>query len=347
MMRWGHPAVLYLLLLLPLLAALIWWAKARRGRRLREQFASAALLETVAPHLSTARQRVKDGLLLAALGLGLLALADPQVGTRMEEVKREGIDLVVAVDVSNSMLARDVAPSRLDKARHEVRGLLNLLEGDRVALVAFAGKAVVECPLTLDYGAAELFLAVLDPNLISSPGTSVAAAIRTSLQAFGEESHAGKAILLITDGEDHSGEAETAAREAREKGVIIHTVGIGSPQGVPIPQGEQGGDFRKDRQGNVVVTRLDEATLQRIAEQTGGIYQRCSTGQDELKQITAAIAGLEKGELGAKKFTQYEHRYQPILLLALILLVVEHLLSDRRMRLPGWLRVFEAERKEK
>jgi Ca-activated chloride channel family protein len=342
MIRWGHPPFLYFLILIPVLAAFLYWTKVRQGRRLREAFASSAIMLQIAPHLSLSRQRIKDGLLVLALTLGLIALADPQVGTRMEEIKREGIDLVVAVDVSNSMLAKDIAPSRLEKSKHEVRTLLDMLQGDRVALVAFAGKAVVECPLTMDYGAAEIFLDVLDPGMVSFPGTSVSAAIRTSLTAFGEDSRAGKAIVLITDGETHDDEALTAAQEAKEKGVIIHTVGVGSLQGVPIPIGEAGGDFKKDRQGNVVVTRLDETTLQEIASETGGVYQRCSAGEDELKTIFAAISGLQKGELSTKRFTQYEHRYQPILLLAFLALVGEFLLSDRRMRLPRWLRIFSA-----
>jgi Ca-activated chloride channel family protein len=282
--------------------------------------------------------------LLIALCLLLIALADPQVGTRLEEVKREGIDLVIALDVSNSMLAKDVAPSRLDKAKHEVRTLFDMLQGDRVALVAFSGKAVPECPLTLDYGAAEIFLDVMEPGLISQPGTSLGAAIKTSLAVLDEESKAGKAILLITDGEDHEERVEGAIKEAREKGVIVHAVGIGSPQGVPIPVSERGGDFRKDRQGNVVVTKLDETALQNIASQTGGVYQRCSAGEDELKEIFAAISGLEKGELGMKRFTQYEHRYQPFLFLALLLVALEFLLSDRKVRLPKFLSALSAER---
>jgi Ca-activated chloride channel family protein len=228
-----------------------------------------------------------------------------------------------------------------------MRTLLDMLQGDRVALVAFAGKAVVECPMTMDYGATEIFLDVLEPNIITYPGTSLAAAIRTSLNAFGEDSHAGKAIVLITDGENHDNEAEAAAKDAKEKGVVIHTVGIGSPQGVPIPIGEGEGDFKKDRQGNVVVTKLDESALQDIASQTGGVYQRCSAGEDELKAIFGAISGLQKGELSSKRFTQYEHRYQPILLLALLLLAAEFVLSDKKMRLPKWLRIFAAEEKRK
>lgn len=345
MIRWGHPAILYLLILVPLLALLFHWIKGIRGRRQRESFASTSLMVIIAPRLSLFRQRFKDFLILGALALVILALADPQVGTRIEEVKREGIDLVIAVDVSNSMLARDIAPSRLEKAKHEVRGMLDRLEGDRVALVAFAGKAVVECPLTLDYGAAEIFLDVLEPGLISLPGTSLTDAIRTSLSAFQEDSRAGKAILLITDGEDHGRDVSSAIKEAAEKGVVIHAVGIGSPQGVPIPQGEQGGEFKKDREGNVVVTRLDEATLQQIATETGGVYQRCSTGQDELNAVFAALSGLEKGELGMKKFTRYEHRYQPLLLLALLILVIEFLLTDRRMKLPRFFTLLSAEGK--
>jgi len=341
--RWGNPFFLYALILVPILA-LFQIYNAHRSRRLRERFASSAMIEQIAPELSTGRQRFKDFLVLAALSLLLIALADPQVGTRMEEVKREGIDLVIALDVSNSMMATDIAPSRLEKAKHEVQTLLDMLQGDRVALVAFAGKAVVECPLTLDYGAAEIFLDVMDPDLISQPGTSLGAAIQTSLKTFSEESRVGKAILLITDGEDHEEQVDAAIKSAKEQGVIIYAVGIGSPQGTPIPMGDRGGDFRRDRQGNVVVTQLDEAALKKIAAQTGGVYQRCSAGEDELKEIFAAISGLEKGELGMKKFTQYEHRYQLFLFLTWVALVLEFLMSDRRMKLPKFMRALAEDR---
>lgn len=344
MIRWGNEPVLYLLFLLPVLAVFLQQIKWKHGRRQLEDFTSSSLLALIAPNLSFTRKRLKDFLALLALGLVIIAWADPQVGTRMEEVKREGIDLVVAMDVSTSMLAKDIAPSRLEKAKHEMRGLLDRLQGDRVALVAFSGKAVIECPLTLDYGAAEIFLDVLEPGLVSLPGTSLAAAIRTSLKAFQSgASQAGKAIILITDGEDHQQQVMDAAREAKEQGVVIHAVGIGSPQGVPIPLGDSGGDYKKDDQGNVVVTRLDEATLREIAAETGGVYQRCSTSEDELDAIIGAISGLQRGELGSRQFTQYEHRYQILLILALAILMLEYLLSDRRMRLPRFLKVFASE----
>ncbi|MCX6640989.1 MAG: VWA domain-containing protein [bacterium] len=343
MIRWGYPQFFYLLLLLPILGVFLFIIKRRKNRQLRDAFASSTLLAMIAPGISFTRQSLKDVLLLVALLFMIIALADPQVGTRIEQIKREGIDLVIAVDVSYSMLAKDIAPSRLEKAKHEIRSLLDRLQGDRVALVAFSGKAIVECPLTLDYGAAEIFLDVIDPTLISMPGTSLAAAIRTSLKAFAEDSPASKAMVLITDGEDHEQQVDEAIKEAKAKGVIIHAVGIGSVQGVPIPAGDLGGDFKKDRQGNVVVTKLDEAILQQIVSETGGVYQRCSSSEDELKAITNAIAGLEKGELGSKQFTQYEHRYQPFLVAALILLVLEFLTSDRRRRLPRFLRILFAE----
>jgi len=341
--RWGNSLFLYFLLLIPLLGILLFYVKEKRGRQKLEIFASPALMTLLAPNLSFGRKRFKDFLILTAITLLIIALADPQVGTRIEEVKREGIDLVVALDVSTSMLAQDIAPSRLEKAKHEMSNLLDRLEGDRVALVAFSGRAVIECPLTMDYGAAEIFLAVLEPGMVSMPGTSIAAAIRTSLKAFQEGSQAGKAIVLITDGEDHQEEVMEAAREAKEMGVTIHAVGIGSPQGVPIPTGEQGGEFKKDRQGSVIVTRLDEALLREIAAETGGVYQRCSSGGDEMDAIIRAVAGLEKGELGSKEFTQYEHRYQPLVALAVLALFLEFLLSDRKMRLPRYLRILSSE----
>ncbi len=343
MIRWGNAEILYLLILVPALAILLHYVKGIKSRRELENFVSAEVLGIIAPRLSFARKRLKDYLVLAALALLIIALADPQVGTRIEEVKREGIDLVVAVDVSTSMLAKDIAPSRLEKAKHEVRSLLDKLQGDRVALVAFAGKAVIECPLTLDYGAAEIFLDVLEPGLVSKPGTSLADAVRTSLKAFPEGSRAGKAILLITDGEDHSPDLEAAIKEAADKGVVIHAVGIGSPQGVPIPLGGADGEYKKDKQGNVIVTKLDEGTLRRIAEKTGGVYQRCSTGGDELDAIISAVTGLEKGEFGTRKFTRYEHRYQIPVFFALMFLVFEWLLSDRKMKLPRLFRFLSQE----
>jgi Ca-activated chloride channel family protein len=341
--RWGNAEFLLLLILIPALAFLLFSLKGKGGRQKLETFASSALLIAIAPNLSFGRKRFKDFLLIVAATSVILALADPQIGTRIEEVKREGIDLVVAVDVSHSMLAQDIAPSRLEKARHEMSGLLDRLEGDRVALVAFAGRAVIECPLTMDYGACEIFLDILEPGVISMPGTSLSQAIKTSLKAFQEESQAGRAIILITDGEDHQEQVMDAVDEARKMGVVIHAVGIGSPQGVPIPVGEGGGEFKKDRKGNVVVTSLDEELLMQIAAETGGVYQRCSTSGDELDAIVAAVAGLEKGELGAREFTQYEHRYQIFILIAIMALILEYLISDKKMRLPRMLKVFSTE----
>lgn len=343
MIRWGNEDVLYLLLIIPVLAIFFYFTKGRAADRLRANFASSSLLTIIAPNLSIARKRIKDALIITATALLIIALADPQIGTHIEEVKREGIDLVIAIDVSTSMLAQDIAPSRLEKAKHEMRRLLSKLRGDRVALVAFSGAAVIECPLTLDYGAAELFLDVLEPGLVSKPGTSLSAAIKTSLMAFQETSPAGKAIVLITDGEDHLARVTEAAEEAKQRGVIIHTIGIGTPQGVPIPMGERGGEFKKDDQGNVVVTRLDEATLEQIASLTGGVYQRCTSSGEPMDAVIGAISGLEKGELGSKKFTQYEHRYQPFVLLALILLIIEFWLSDRRMKMPAFLQAIRTE----
>ncbi len=345
MIRWGEAEFLYLLILIPVLAFLLFYIKGKGARQQLEQFVSSALLVSIAPNLSFGRKRFKDFLLIVAATSVILALADPQIGTRIEEVKREGIDLVVAVDVSTSMLAQDIAPSRLEKAKHEMSGLLDRLDGDRVALVAFAGRAVIECPLTMDYGACEIFLDILEPGVVSMPGTSISHAIRTSLKAFQEESQAGRAIILITDGEDHQEQVMEVVEQAKEMGVVIHAVGIGSPQGVPIPVGVAGGEFKKDKKGNVIVTSLGEELLMQIAAETGGVYQRCSTGGDELDAIVAAVSGLEKGELGSREFTQYEHIYQMFVILALVALPLEYLISDKKMRLPRMLKVFSTEAK--
>jgi Ca-activated chloride channel family protein len=244
------------------------------------------------------------------------------------------VDIMVAIDVSESMNAQDIKPSRIAKARHEVASLMEKLEGDRIGIIAFAGEAFVQCPLTLDYGAAKIFLEVLEPGLIPTPGTNLVAAIESAMQSFEAAERKHKVMVLITDGEDTGSDdvmkmAETAERE----GVVIYTVGIGSPQGVPIPVIDERGNqigFKKNRDGEVVVTKLDELALEKIALQTGGKYYRASPGQAELDRIYEAISGMDKKELASLKFSQYEERFQYVLGIALFLLIVEMLLAERR-----------------
>jgi Ca-activated chloride channel family protein len=288
--------------------------------------------------MSLRRQRIKALILVSSLLLLLLALARPQFGTRVETVKREGQDIFVALDVSFSMLAEDIRPSRLEKARREISQLIERLQGDRIGLIAFAGEAFVQCPLTLDYGAARLFLSAMDPELIPVPGTAIGEAIRKATEAFSVEDQKSKILLIITDGEDHLGGVEKVLAEAVQAGVIIYTIGIGTLEGVPIPdsESERRGSFKKDRQGQVILTRLNESGLRKIAKSTGGDHYRVTAGAVELDQIYASIAGMHKQELSTRQVTLFDEKFQPVLGLGLILLIAEFLLSGSRRIREEW-----------
>ncbi|HEU4402880.1 MAG TPA: VWA domain-containing protein, partial [Candidatus Polarisedimenticolia bacterium] len=281
---------------------------------------------------STERRVIKAVLVVAACLFLILALARPQWGARLETLSRRGVDVIVAVDTSLSMLAEDVKPNRLAQARAAVSSLIDLLQGDRVGLVAFSGAAYVACPLTLDYSAASLFVDVLDTDLIPIRGTAIAEAIRTSTRAFDSSQRRYKVLILITDGEDHEGDVETAVGAARDEGVTIFTVGIGSPSGEPIPLRNARGDvvgYKEDHDRRKVTSRLGESALESMALRTGGRYFRASTEGIELRRIYEEIAKMDQRTLSARLQTAFEERYQWPLLLALLLLGLEAAISER------------------
>lgn len=331
----GSPESLWLLWLVPALVVFFIYAFRTKTRLLRH-FAASEMLERLTSGVSRPRQYLKAMLVVVGLGAAILALAELRYGFTWEEVKREGVDIVVALDVSDSMLVEDAESggrlSRLERAKREITDLLALLEGDRIGLVAFAGAAFVECPLTLDYGAAEIFLDAIDTDLIPVKGTDLAGAVRTALGAFEGSASSSQAIILITDGEDHSGDALKAAEEAALAGVRIFTIGIGRDEGAPIPQAK--GGFRRDRRGDIILSKLDEPTLQKMALNTGGRYVRSVTGDVDLEQIYAQgiKATLEDQELGSKRRQRWEERFQWLLALALLVLMLEPLISDRVRR---------------
>ena len=332
MLRFAETYYFHLLWLVPVL--ILFFVYAFRARRqAMQQFGNLLLLQKLAAGVSRKRQIGKLVLLVLAVALLALVLARPQIGTKLEEAKREGVDVFIAVDVSVSMLAQDIPPSRLEKAKHEVDNLINRLRGDRVGVIAFAGTAFVQCPLTLDYGAAKMFLDILEPGLIPTAGTNIEEAIALALKSFEGKERKFKVLILITDGENHEGDAMKLAEEAERQGVIIHCVGIGSPEGVPIPQnadqlGSSG--FKKDRQGQVVMSKLDEVTLEKIALQTNGKYYRASSGESELEKIYDEIARMDKKELGSLQYTQFEDRFQYVLSFVILLLIVAVLIPERR-----------------
>ncbi len=328
MIEWRDPTALAALLLVPGAVAFFWWAFRERDRALAT-FVEAALLPTVVPDLDRRRRRVRAVLLTVAIGAVAVALGGPMWGFHWEEVRREGIDLVVALDTSKSMLTTDVAPNRLARAKLAVQDLLAELKGDRVGLVAFAGSAFVQCPLTLDRNAFRESLDAVEVGLIPRGGTNLTAAIDASLEAF--EGHQGshQALVLITDGEDHEGKIEDAVKHASDRGVKVFTVGIGTTEGDLIPT--EGGTFLKDRKGQVVKSRLDEETLKKLALDTGGVYLHAAGTDLGLAALYRDhVATMEKRELASTLERRYEHRFQFPLAGALALLVVEAVLGERR-----------------
>ena len=339
MILWRDATSLLALGLVPALALFLLRAH-RRRREALATFVAAALLPAVAPDLDLRRRTLRAALLVAAALCVVLALAGPMWGFRWQEVRREGIDLVVALDTSRSMLATDVKPNRLGRAKLAIQDLVAELRGDRVALVAFAGTAFVQCPLTLDYGAFGQSLEAIDVGIIPRGGTSLTAAIDTSLEALEGRQGKHQALVLITDGEDHEGQVKEAAKRAADRGVKVYTVGIGTTEGELVP-GEAGG-FVKDRKGQVVKSRLDEETLKQVAVDTGGVYLHAAGASLGLTELYRDyIDTMEKRELATTLERRFEQRYQIPLVFALLLLLAEPLVGERRLparRLRRWWR---------
>ncbi|UCD18296.1 MAG: VWA domain-containing protein [Candidatus Zixiibacteriota bacterium] len=331
-MRFASPEHFILLGLLLFRAFFYMWL-IRRKKKILARFGDIWLLLKNSPYISFARQGGKAAILLTGMLFLILTLSQLQCGTHMELMKREGIDLLIAIDVSNSMLAEDMKPNRIGKARQEVRGILDRLKGDRIGLLAFAGEAFVQCPLTLDYSAAELFLDVIDVGLIPQQGTAIGSAIRKATEAFERHERKHKVMILLTDGEDHNTDPIQAAEEARKEGVKIYTIGIGSPMGEPIPLTDRQGNrvgYKKDRDGEMIVTKLDDVTLQKVALTTGGKYYHATPGEMELDKVYDEIARMEKKELEGKLLMQYEDRFQYPLILAVLFIIGEFFISEKR-----------------
>jgi Ca-activated chloride channel family protein len=332
-MRFSTPEFFFGFVAVALLLLLFYYS-ARKRRRLLSLFADRELLSTLTASFSPSKRKYKRLFIFLGLIFLVLCLTRPQLGTHMMMLKREGQDVVIAIDVSNSMLAEDMKPNRLEKAKQEVRGIISRMEGDRVGLVAFAGAAFVQCPLTLDYSAAKLFLDVIDVDLISQQGTHLGEALRKATDAFeNKRERKHKVVLLITDGEDFGGDLDAAAEYARLEGVKIFCIGIGHPDGEPIPIRNQRGEmvgYKKDSSGELVMSRLDETSLQMVSSVTGGKYYHASAGEIELDRIYDEISAMEKKEQEGRLLTQYEDRYQYFLPIVVFFLALEALISERR-----------------
>jgi Ca-activated chloride channel family protein len=296
------------------------------------RFADEALLGRLTGEELKGRRFLKGLLLLLGMGLMIFSLAGPRWGSRFQEVRQKGVDIMVLVDVSPSMLVEDVKPNRLERARREILDLLRVIQGDRLGLVAFAGAAYVQCPLTLDYGALRMFLDALQPGLIPVPGTDLGAALETGLSSFDFTSETDKVMLLITDGEDNENRGIDVAQEAAEKGVKVFVFGIGDPSGGPIPAGDDQGGFKKDAEGKLILSKLDEGGLKNIASTAGGTYVRSIAGDLDLDILyfDGIKSRTEARTLKSGKIKVYEERFTFFLLAAFLLLLLEGLIPERR-----------------
>ena len=337
MFRFEDPAYLWLLLLIPVLAVIRLFAYRQRVKRLRK-FGDPELVARLMPDVSKLRPTVKFWLAVSALALMIVMLARPQMGAKISHDSRNGIETIIALDISNSMLAQDVVPSRLDKSKMLVENLVDHFTNDKIGLVVFAGDAFVQLPITTDYVSAKMFLQDISPALIQTQGTDIARAISLSMSSFTQQKGVGKAIILITDGEDHEGGALEAAREAKKKGINVFILGVGSTKGAPIPVGN--GEYMKDNTGNTVMTALNEQMCREVAQAGSGTYIHVDNTSDAQEKLNNELAKLQKGETDSVVYSEYNEQFQAFAILALILLIVEACLLEVKNPFMRNIRLF-------
>ena len=331
--RIERPEVLWAMLAGPVLALLFLIELAWRNRAL-QRFASAGTLARMVPGNSSVRVLLRFLLFRHGLSFLVVAAAGPQFGTKYEEVKSEGIDLVVAMDVSNSMDCEDLRPSRMEAARRALSQLIDKMRGDRLGIVVFAGEAFVQLPITNDRSAAKLFLGTVGTNSVGTQGTAIGAAIELARESFDMDTPGSKAVIVITDGENHEDDAEGAAREAAAAGIVVHTVGMGTPEGGPLPVKRNGQvvGFRKDGSGNTVVSRLNEPMLQRISAEGNGAYVRATAASTGIEALVADLRNMDTSEKGTFTFTAHEDQFQYPLGIGLCMILLALATGDRRHR---------------
>lgn len=341
MFRFANPQYLWCLLLIPAFTLLFIYARIMRKRALRK-YGDPALMKYLMPSVSFSRPVVKFILFMLALGFFILGVARPQFGSKLKKTKRQGVEIIIALDVSNSMMAEDIKPNRLERAKRAIDRLISKLKDDKIGLVVFAGDAYMQLPITSDYNSAQLFLASITPEIVPKQGTAMGAAIAMAARSFTPNPESGKAIIVITDGENHEDDPVSASEEAHKNGIVVHTIGMGLPQGSPIPvTGGNQGDFRRDREGNIVITRLDEVVLEKTSSAGGGIYLRANTAQVGLDQLFDEINKMQKTEMEARTFSEYEEQFRYFFAAGLILLLLEFLVLERKNKYLSKIKLFK------
>ena len=339
--RFANPVFLYLLLLLPVLI-LLYIINEVRKRKALKRLGDVNLVSSLVPEMSTIRPAIKFILQLIAVLAGIIMLSRPQFGSKIEDVKKQGVEVIIALDVSNSMLAEDIQPDRLTRAKQAISRLVDNLDNDKIGLIVFAGDAYIQIPVTTDYISAKMFLSSINPNMVPKQGTAIGAAIDLGIRSFSPGEGKSKAMIIITDGENHEDAPVKAAAEASKAGIVIHTLGIGSTEGVPIPIINNGKrDYLKDADGNTVVTKLDEEILKKIALTTNGNYVRASNSNIGLDEIFNGIKKMKKQDLESTMYTEYNDQFQIFAAIALFLLMGDFIIMERKNRRLANIRLFK------
>jgi len=331
MFQFSNPKLLYFLAVIPVVI-ILYWLSARRKRKLLKEFGDQSLIQELMPDHSKSRPIIRLVLLLIAVAFFVLGIAGPEFGTKLQQKKHRGVEIIIALDVSNSMLAEDIQPSRLERAKQAISKMVDNLQNDRIGLVMFAGEAYIQLPITSDYISAKMFLQTINTNSVPVQGTAIGAAINLAARSFTADFKGDKAIILITDGENHEDDALGAVKAAAEKGIVVHTIGVGLPQGAPVPDGTGTKNYLKDSQGNVVISKLDEVMLNEISGAGNGLYVRANNTQLGLNTVFDKVKKMSKAEYESKIYAEYENQFQWPFGIALFFLVLEMLILDRKTR---------------
>jgi len=339
--RFANPDFLYLLLLLPVLIVLYIINEFRKNRALK-RLGNLEMVRKLVPEMSKIRPLIKFILQLVALSAGIIVLSRPQFGSKIEDVKKHGVEVIIALDVSNSMLAGDIQPDRLTRAKQAISRLVDNLDNDKIGLIVFAGDAYTQIPVTTDYISAKMFLSTINPYMVPKQGTAIGAAINLGIRSFSPGEEKSKAMIIITDGENHEDDPVASAEEASKAGIVIHTIGIGSTDGVPISVINNGKkDFLKDKDGKTVITKLDEEILKKIAASSNGSYVRASNSNIGLDEIFSEIKKMKKQELESTMYTEYNDQFQIFAAIMILLLLIEFLIMERKNRRLANIRLFK------
>ena len=346
MLRYENIEMLYLLALIPILI-MIFMVSLNWRKKALNKLGDYKLVLRLIPMASRFKYRLKFILLIISLTALIIGLANPQIGSKMEEVNRKGIDLMIAIDLSNSMLAEDLQPNRLLRAKQSISKLIDRLEGDRIGLVVFAGDAYVQLPITTDYSAAKLFLSTINTEIVPTQGTAIGKAISLCIKSFDYSNNQSKAIILITDGENHEDNATEKAQEAKELDILVHTIGMGSEQGGPIPIKKRNGQisYQKDNDGNTIVTRINEDMLKKIAQAGGGSYIRAQSTQTGLDKLFKEISKMEKSNIETKVFKDYKDQFQWFIGISILFLIIRFFMSERKSEWSNNINLFEENEK--